>query len=216
MVEVDGFEDGDGVPELDNDHDGVPDGSDGSALLPEDRDGFQDLDGTPETDNDQDGIVDAEDECPLAPGRAQERGCPRSIHFDADAGTIAILERVEFATGRDVISPQSFPILEEVRAVLVANPQIARLRIEGHTDDRGVDSRNLELSRRRAASVLRWLTAHEVAATRLEAWGCGELHPAQTNMTNEGRQVNRRVEFILLEPTPPAGVQAREGCLQAQ
>jgi outer membrane protein OmpA-like peptidoglycan-associated protein len=214
----DGFEDADGVPELDNDQDGVVDSADGAPLAAEDRDGFQDLDGIPEPDNDGDTVLDGVDQCPLAPGvtEGNELGCPRSIRFDAEAGTIVILERVEFATGRDVILASSFPILEEVRAVLTANPQIARLRIEGHTDDRGVDARNLELSRRRALSVLRWLSGHEVAASRLEAWGCGELHPTQTNQSNEGRQANRRVEFHLLEPVPAGGARALEGCVQAE
>lgn len=219
--DADSFEDADGVPDLDNDQDGVPDATDGAPMAAEDADGFQDTDGVPEPDNDQDGVLDAGDACPMAPGPSEvsdggQSGCPRTIRFDAAAGTIVILERVEFATGRDVILDRSFPILEEVRSVLAANPQIARLRIEGHTDDRGVDARNLELSRRRAASVQRWLTTHEIAPSRLEAWGCGELHPMQTNQTNEGRQANRRVEFHLVDPAPTGGARALEGCVQAQ
>ena len=214
--DADAFQDSDGVPDSDNDQDGVLDGVDGAPLEPEDRDGFQDADGVPEPDNDHDGVLDAADACPLAPGRAEENGCPRSIRFDAEAGTIVILERVEFATGRDVILDRSFPILEEVRAVLAANPQLTSMRIEGHTDDRGVDARNLQLSWRRASSVERWLTAHEIASSRLEAWGCGELHPAQTNQTADGRQTNRRVEFHILVPAPPGGARALEGCVQAE
>ena len=214
--DVDAFQDSDGVPDLDNDQDGVLDGVDGAPIDPEDRDGFQDEDGVPEPDNDHDGVLDAADACPLAPGRLEENGCPRSIRFDAEAGTILILERVEFATGRDVILDRSFPILEEVRAVLAANPQLRLMRIEGHTDDRGVDARNLQLSRRRASSVERWLTSHEIAASRLQAWGCGELHPAQTNQTADGRQTNRRVEFHILVPAPPGGARSLEGCVQAE
>lgn len=214
--DVDAFQDSDGVPDSDNDQDGVLDGVDGAPREPEDRDGFQDADGVPEPDNDHDTVLDAADTCPLAPGRTEENGCPRSIRFDAEAGTILILERVEFATGRDVILDRSFPILEEVRAVLAANPQLTLMRIEGHTDDRGVDARNLQLSRRRASSVERWLTSHEIAASRLQAWGCGELHPAQTNQTADGRQTNRRVEFHILVPAPPGGARALEGCVQAE
>lgn len=90
------------------------------------------------------------------------------------------------------------------------------MRIEGHTDDRGRDAANLELSRRRAASVMRWLAAHGIEGTRLEAWGCGELHPAETNTTNAGRQANRRVEFHIISPAPASGARTLAGCVQAE
>ncbi len=63
--DVDGFQDDDGCPELDNDLDGVLDAQDKCPEVPEDRDGFQDADGCPDTDNDNDGIPDATDRCPL-------------------------------------------------------------------------------------------------------------------------------------------------------
>ncbi|MDW8247052.1 MAG: OmpA family protein, partial [Sandaracinaceae bacterium] len=71
------------------------------------------------------------------------------------------------------------------------------------------------LSRRRAASVTRWLIEHGIEASRLEAWGCGELHPIDTNRTAEGRQKNRRVEFHILDPAPPSGPRRLEGCVEA-
>ena len=211
----DEFEDTDGVPDPDNDQDGIPDGSDRCPTVAEDRDGFEDEDGCPENDNDQDTVIDPHDNCPLAPGLPENNGCPRTIRLDTDTGTIVILQMVEFATNRDVILDRSFPILEEVRAVLAANPQLSRVRIEGHTDDRGRDAANLDLSRRRAASVMRWLAEHGIAAERFEAWGCGELHPAETNTTADGRQRNRRVEFHILVPAPAGGARNLEGCVQA-
>jgi outer membrane protein OmpA-like peptidoglycan-associated protein len=211
----DDFEDTDGVPDPDNDQDGIPDGSDRCPIVAEDRDGFEDEDGCPENDNDQDTVIDPHDNCPLAPGLPENNGCPRTIRLDTETGTIVILQLVEFATNRDVILDRSFPILEEVRAVLAANPQLSRVRIEGHTDDRGRDAANLDLSRRRAASVMRWLVEHGIAAERFEAWGCGELHPAETNTTADGRQRNRRVEFHILVPAPAGGARNLEGCVQA-
>ncbi len=210
----DGFQDADGVPDPDNDQDGVPDVSDGAPLDPEDHDGFQDQDGIPDPDNDHDGVLDPDDECPTAPGTAEAHGCPRSVRLDEETGQIIILQRVEFATSRDVILERSFPILQEVLAVMNANPQIQRVRIEGHTDDRGRDDRNLDLSRRRAASVVRWLVDHGVTQARLEAAGCGELHPIDTNATNDGRQANRRVEFHIVVPAPPDGAPPLEGCVE--
>ncbi len=212
----DEFEDTDGVPDPDNDRDGVLDASDGAPLDPEDRDSFQDEDGVPDPDNDQDTVLDPQDRCPLDPGRPEDNGCPQAVRVDRESGTIFILQRVEFATNRDVILERSFPILEEVRGVLNANPTLRRIRIEGHTDNRGVDARNLELSRRRAASVMRWLVEHGIQATRVEGWGCGELHPRETNDTDAGRQANRRVEFFIADPAPAGGARTLEGCVQAQ
>jgi uncharacterized repeat protein (TIGR01451 family) len=208
----DGFGDEDGCPDPDNDGDGVLDASDRCPNEPEDRDGFEDEDGCPDLDNDRDGVLDLQDQCPLDPGPASNNGCPVNVRVDRETGTLLILQRVEFATNRDVILPRSAPILEDVRAVMAANPGIRRLRIEGHTDDRGRDDRNLDLSARRARSVMRWLVEHGIEATRFSAFGCGELHPRASNRTNEGRQENRRVEFIILDPPPPQATQLREGC----
>jgi outer membrane protein OmpA-like peptidoglycan-associated protein len=213
--DVDGFEDQDGCPDPDNDQDGILDVDDACPMDPEDVDGFEDQDGCPDPDNDQDTVLDVNDECPLAPGRPADRGCPRAVRLDTETGQIFILQRVEFATNRDVILDRSFPVLEEVRAVISANPQLTRLRVEGHTDDRGRDAANLDLSRRRAASVMRWLVEHGVDASRLEAWGCGELHPVEANSTADGRQANRRVEFHIVAPAPPSGPRQLEGCVQA-
>jgi outer membrane protein OmpA-like peptidoglycan-associated protein len=211
----DGFEDDDGVPELDNDADGVPDARDGAPNEPEDRDGFLDEDGVPDPDNDSDGILDGDDRCPLDPGPPTAQGCPVTIRVDRESGLIVILQRVEFETNGDVLLAPSIPVLEEVRAVLGANPNLERLRVEGHTDDRGRDATNLELSRRRAATVVDWLVGHGIARERLESWGCGELHPTESNRTAPGRQSNRRVEFhIMAGATPSEQLRRLEGCVE--
>ena len=209
----DGFEDTDGCPEPDNDRDGLLDPNDQCPNEPEDFDRFQDEDGCPDPDNDQDTVLDPDDECPLAPGRPEDHGCPRAVRLDTETGQIFILQRVEFATNRDVILDRSFPVLEEVRAVIAANPQLLRLRIEGHTDDRGRDVANLDLSRRRAASVVRWLIEHGLEMSRLEPWGCGEVHPMEDNATADGRQANRRVEFHIVDPAPASGPRQLDGCM---
>ncbi len=198
----DGFEDADGVPDLDNDHDFVPDASDGAPNDPEDRDGFQDEDGVPDPDNDQDGILDGADQCPTAPGPATTNGCP--VWVRVEAGRINILQRIEFATDHATLLPSAGRILEEIRAVLAVNPQIRHVRIEGHTDDRGRAPHNLELSQARAQTVMTWLTDHRIAAERLEAQGFGQTRPLLPNTTNPNRQTNRRVEFIITDPAPPA------------
>jgi OOP family OmpA-OmpF porin len=78
--DMDGFQDSDGCPDLDNDGDGVPDALDKCPNEPEDKDGFQDADGCPDPDNDGDGIPDALDKCPNEPedrdGFQDQDGCP--------------------------------------------------------------------------------------------------------------------------------------------
>jgi len=78
--DVDGFQDNDGCPDLDNDRDGIADVSDGCPNEPEDKDGYQDEDGCPDPDNDQDGLLDPQDQCPVEPedkdGYQDEDGCP--------------------------------------------------------------------------------------------------------------------------------------------
>lgn len=205
--DIDDFEDWDGVPEPDNDRDGVLDGTDHCPIVAEDRDGIADDDGCPEDDADGDTVLDAADHCPLTPGvRTQGHpeceGCPALACMTSE-GTITILERVEFATGSDRILAPSEPVLLAVQQILATNPQIRRLRVEGHTDDRGNDARNLTLSQSRAESVVRWLTAHEIAVDRLEAQGLGETRPLVPNRSSRNRQVNRRVEFHITDPAPP-------------
>jgi OmpA family len=78
--DLDGFEDDDGCPDVDNDKDGIPDSLDQCPNVPEDRDGFADIDGCPDFDNDRDGIADTLDKCPNEPedidGFEDADGCP--------------------------------------------------------------------------------------------------------------------------------------------
>jgi len=208
----DGFQDEDGVPDPDNDGDGVLDADDGAPLEAEDRDGFEDEDGVPDPDNDGDGVLDADDGCPNAPGKADDEGCPATVRLDLESGRIVILERVEFARNSDVIETASEAVLEDVRIALSTTPEIQRVRVEGHTDGLGNENANLDLARRRAATVVRWLLDRGIPSQRLEAWGCGEWHPIETNDTAKGRRNNRRVEFHILAPAP-AENPARERCV---
>jgi OOP family OmpA-OmpF porin len=73
------------------------------------------------------------------------------------------------------------------------------IEIAGHTDAVGDDRSNLELSGARAAAVRQYLVDHGVSAARLTSNGYGESRPVATNDTDEGRQLNRRVEFIILK-----------------
>ncbi|AEI68972.1 adventurous gliding motility protein AgmC [Corallococcus macrosporus] len=208
---VNGFEDTDGCPDVapppppvDTDGDGLMDPEDRCPDAPEDKDGFQDEDGCPDPDNDRDGIPDAEDTCPNEPetinGVKDEDGCPDkgTVKVLVDGERIVILEKVYFATGKDVILARSFPLLKQVAAVLRANPQVELVRIEGHTDSQGNDAKNLDLSQRRANNVRDFLVKAGIAEGRMEAVGYGETKPVDTNKTAKGRENNRRVGFSIL------------------
>jgi large repetitive protein len=198
----------------DTDGDGLNDDQDRCSKQAEDKDGFEDFDGCPEPDNDKDGLADADDKCPLEAetinGNQDEDGCPdqgrSKVRLDKDR--IVILDKVYFATGKDIILERSFSLLEQVASVLRANPQVELVRIEGHTDDQGADAKNLDLSQRRASGVRRYLIDAGIAAERLEAVGYGETRPTDTNKTAAGRENNRRVEFNIVKMAgSPAGGQ---------
>ena len=105
---------------------------------------------------------------------------------------------VYFDTGSDAIRPESTGTLTEIGRMLQQHNDL-RLRIEGHTDNVGDAQANMELSDRRAQSVMQYLVnQHGIAADRLEAVGMGEEAPVADNDTAEGRQNNRRVELVRL------------------
>jgi large repetitive protein len=203
--DTDDFEDTDGCPDRDNDKDGVIDENDSCPDQPEDLDKFEDEDGCVDPDNDRDGILDQADSCPDQPedldGFADQDGCPEEgggkVKLSCDK--IEIRESVYFDTGKDTIQARSFELLDQVVSVLTSAKYITQLRIAGHTDDRGNDQKNLALSKRRAASVLHYLSSHGIAPERLSSDGYGETQPIADNTSADGRAQNRRVEFQILE-----------------
>jgi outer membrane protein OmpA-like peptidoglycan-associated protein len=159
----------------------------------------------PAPDRDGDGASDDVDRCPDLAGPAAEGGCPASGAVKLAADRIEIEGAVHFDSDRDVIQPRSFELLEGVARVIAAHAEVGVVRVEGHTDASGGRARNVELSRRRARAVVRWLSEHGVPAERLESEGYGPDRPIAENATPEGRARNRRVEFRLAAPRPPAG-----------
>ena len=184
----------DGCPDLDWDKDGVPNVDDRCPREP----GTRELDGCP--DRDGDGIPDPEDKCPDEPGPAENDGCPVTgplVTLESDR--VRLNGSVHFDYDRAIIKPDSFPLLDEVQGVLVKNPQLKHVRVEGHTDNRGTAAYNLDLSRRRAAAVVEYLVQHGIDRKRLVSAGYGFERPIADNATALGRAKNRRVEFRLLE-----------------
>ncbi len=103
---------------------------------------------------------------------------------------------VQFAHDSDALTPESDPTLKEIAKFLAATPD-RQVFIVGHTDMTGGYDYNIDLSKRRAASVVTALTKrYGVAASRLQAAGIGPLAPVAENLTEEGRALNRRVELV--------------------
>ncbi len=112
---------------------------------------------------------------------------------------IEILEKVQFATASADILDGSFELLDEVARILTENPQVTKLRVEGHTDSRGGKRMNRRLSQKRADAVRGYLVDKGVETERLTSKGFGPEKPIADNKTEDGRATNRRVEFNIVE-----------------
>ncbi len=108
-----------------------------------------------------------------------------------------VTNNIHFQTGSAQIIPRSYAEIKRIADVMLANPN-KKFRIEGHTDNVGDDSSNLELSKKRSNAVKIALTDMGVDASLLNSEGYGEAIPVEDNDTPEGRAMNRRVEFIVL------------------
>jgi outer membrane protein OmpA-like peptidoglycan-associated protein len=109
-----------------------------------------------------------------------------------------VLKNVFFSTNSSELRVESFNELDKLKKLLEDNPEL-KIRINGHTDDQGEESDNLFLSERRAEAVKQYLVKNGVSLGRIEAKGFGESLPIAPNNTEDGRQLNRRTEFIQIK-----------------
>ncbi len=202
--------DGDGVTD---DLDKCPNTPSGTAVdgsgcpLDDDGDGVtNDLDKCPGTpagakvdaagceinnDLDGDGVLNEQDQCPDTPKgeRVDAVGCTLTAEIK--------LEGVVFETGKATLLPGSIPTLESAVATLKRYPDVS-VEVAGHTDSRGADAYNQDLSDRRANAVAKYLRDAGVT-NPITARGYGESQPIASNETEEGRQQNRRVVLRVLD-----------------
>lgn len=195
----------------DDDGDGIPNAADHCPQQPEDFDHFEDSDGCRDPDNDEDGILDARDRCPFESESRNhyqdEDGCPDDAPVavaEVRNDHIAISQSIRFELGTATIVVASYPILTEVATLLATHPEISRVRIEGHADERGDVDFNQRLSEARAAAVVGFLRDHGAMDADLEPVGFGTSRPLCRQPTERCYATNRRVEFVILELTHPA------------
>lgn len=166
-------------------------------------------------DSDGDGVADDLDKCPDTPAgtavdadgcplpapapecKTPEPGQPITLEGCA-AGDKIVLRGVNFEFDRAQLTANAKTILDGVAEALNSAPNV-RVEVGGHTDGKGADEYNQKLSDRRAASVLQYLIGKGIDAGRMESRGYGESEPVADNETDEGRELNRRVELKIIE-----------------
>lgn len=182
----------------DADGDGVLDADDACPSVPGLKTDDPKTNGCPDPDRDKDGVLNDQDACPDEPGPKNKdpkrNGCPKAF---IQEGSIKILDQVKFKTGSAQIETgkDSQEVLEAVLKVMKEHPEIKKVRVEGHTDNKGSAKLNTKLSADRAAAVVKWLVGHGIEADRLASAGFGPDRPIDDNGTEAGRRMNRRVEF---------------------
>ncbi|OPZ97567.1 MAG: Outer membrane porin F precursor [Bacteroidetes bacterium ADurb.Bin408] len=126
---------------------------------------------------------------------------PKPLYFeeisDVKLGDKIILKNIFYDFDKSTLRPESIKELENLLAFLNKRPTL-RIEISGHTDNKGSARYNKKLSEDRAKSVVTYLVEHGIDPARLEAKGYGFDEPIATNDTDEGRQLNRRTEFMVI------------------
>ncbi len=176
----------------DSDRDGVIDSED---KCPDTKAGIKVDDKGCPADTDGDGVIDSEDKCPAVMGDANNNGCPE-VKKDVAKRLQFAARGINFETGKAILKPTSFPMLDEIVAIL--NEYVDYdLKMGGHTDDVGNDASNLALSQNRVDAVKTYLVSKGVSDSRIMATGFGETMPVADNKTAKGKEQNRRVELEL-------------------
>lgn len=137
------------------------------------------------------------------PEPAPAPAAPSDAHLNR--GHITLDHQIQFDTASDHIREDaSSGPLSSLVALLQQNTQVRRVRVEGHTDERGGHGDNQSLSQRRAEAVAVYLRAHGFQNIQFESVGYGETQPLCRDNTDECHERNRRVEFTITDPAAPA------------
>lgn len=131
--------------------------------------------------------------------RITEKRVTYKAYARIEGGQIVILEPIHFETAKWNILEESLPVVQGVADLMMSQPWVRHVIIQGHTDYRGSDPYNMNLSNNRANSVREKLIEYGVEPERLSSEGRGERQPIADNKTVEGMAKNRRVEFHIVE-----------------
>jgi outer membrane protein OmpA-like peptidoglycan-associated protein len=188
---------------LDDDGDGVPNSLDRD---PRTRPGSLVDQWGVSIDRDHDGVDDNHDQCPDTPaGRAvDDHGCEIVVAALEDSllDTGRITEQsIHFETGQATLLASSFARLDLIGQTLSGMPEL-RFEISGYCDDRGADEVNQALSEARAAAVLDYLVIRfpDLSRSQFTTQGYGKTRPRMAGTDERARAMNRRVEFLVLNP----------------
>jgi OOP family OmpA-OmpF porin len=180
---------------LDQDKDGVADAIDKCPDTPAGV--VVDKDGCP-VDTDGDGVVDYLDKCPTVAGPKENNGCP-VIEKTAEVSPEMTIEPVYFEYDKSNILQVEKAKIEKLVKLLKSNANYS-VDMTGNADSKGTEEYNMKLSGRRIDSVVKAITSSGVKAARIsKEKSLGESNPAATNDTEEGRALNRRVEFEVIK-----------------
>lgn len=160
--------------------------------------------GCPE-DADGDGVKGEKDACPNDKGPPspdpKQNGCPKLARVVDNE--IVMKQQVQFHVygkhRNETVSPVSQALMNEIRDAITQHPEIAKIEVQGHTDDSGNEEFNQRLSQERADAVRQWLIDAGIPADKLVAKGYGYTKPLGDNRIRQGRQQNRRVQFVIIE-----------------
>jgi len=150
--------------------------------------------------------VDAEHQARLAAEQntLDALGKIAAVRQEARGMVITISGSVLFASGKSILLPGAQQRLDQVAEALRASDR--NILVEGHTDSRGPDAFNQQLSQGRAQSVMDYLVSRDVHNDRIRAVGMGSNRPVADNATAEGRANNRRVEIVIEAPKSASAV----------
>lgn len=130
---------------------------------------------------------------------AEYREIEKDIELDKiKVGSKVVLKNIFFDFNKATLRRESIAELDRLKRIMKHNPSM-KIEIGGHTDSKGSDAYNANLSKNRAGSVVEYLVQQGVDKSRMTFKGYGESQPIATNDTEEGRQENRRVEFKILQ-----------------
>jgi outer membrane protein OmpA-like peptidoglycan-associated protein len=181
-----------GCPWPDSDNDGLSDNKDDCPTIS----GPIENRGCPYGDTDGDGVNDNVDPCPKTAGPIENKGCPVIEKKDQEVIDMAV-KNLEFETSKDIIEESSKPSLNTLADKLKQKGEW-NLLLSGHTDNVGDDDANMILSKNRAEAVKNYFISKGISENRIKVNYFGETKPIADNSTPDGRQKNRRVEFVIV------------------